>query len=292
MVTQEELASLDFFIWHGTGPKAAAKMECNQSTISRRVRRCSEVFDLRLRRRQGEWITNSSLLLKMEREIHQLARLLGQNPLRVEGFPSGSDPLLQPPPPGWVIGPRDFIGTVSPLTLLQDRVIDAWLTDAADDLPDEPEFPFVVWPLGRQPVNVLSHPNHPLAGVSRLGITDLLRFPLPMLPAKGYPRSHALCEGLGLGSLEMAQRRHDPQSWEGQTADAVTLMYCTPLSAWAFPDLVPLDSLSLFTNRLALVCRADVGEHARLQDLHCLLTARLQHLHRRHPRLERLQLLP
>jgi hypothetical protein len=292
VVTQEELASLDYLIWHGNGPKAAEQTECNQSTISRRVRRCADVFALSLRRDQGEWVTNSCLLLQMEREIHQLARLLGQHPLRLEGFPSGSDPLLKPPPPGWVIGPRNVIGTSAPLTLLRERVIDAWLTDSADDLPDPPDFPCVVWPLGRQPVTVLAHPNHPLVGHPNVRLQDLHRFPMPILSAEGYPRSHAICGALGLGSLEMAMRRYDPQSWEGQTADAVTLMFCTPLTAWSFPDLVPLDSLSLFSNRLALVCRADVGEHARLQDLHCLLLARLQHLHSRHPQLERLQPLP
>jgi hypothetical protein len=292
VVSQEELASLDFLVWHGSGPKAAALADCNQSTISRRVRRCAEVFALRLRRRQGEWETNACLLLRMEREIHQLARLLGQQPLRLEGFPSGSEPLLKPPPPGWVIGPRDFIGTAAPMTLLRERVIDAWLTDAADDLPDTPDFPCVVWPLGRQPVTTMAHRHHPLAGESRLSLEDLLRFPLPILSAEGYPRSHSICEGLGLGSLESAQRRYDPQAWEGQTADAVTLIYATPLNARAFPQGVPLETLPLFSNRLALVCRADVGEHARLQDLHCLLLARLQYLQRRQPALERLQLLP
>lgn len=292
MVTQDDLAGLDLFLWHGNGPRAAAELRCNQSTISRRVQRCTEVFGLRMKRRQGEWmLSDPSLLLQMEREIHQLARVLGQHPLRLEGFPAGSAPLLKPPPPGWSIGPLDAVGTTSPLALLRDRVIDAWLTDAAEDLPPSLDFEAVVWPLARQPITLLAHPNHPLAGETTLTLGDLLRFPAPQLPADGFPRSHAICADIGFGTVEIAKRRYDPESWEGQTADQVTLVYTTPLNARAFPTLVPLDSGPLFTNRLALVCRSDVGEHARLQDLHCLLMARLQHLQSHHPQLERLQLL-
>jgi hypothetical protein len=292
VVTLDDLAGLDLFLWNGSGPKAAALLRCNQSTISRRVQRCTEVFGLRLKRRQGEWVlSEQSLLLQMEREIHQLTRLLGQSPLRLEGFPSGSAPLVKPPPPGWFIGPLDAVGTTAPLALLRDRVIDAWLTDSAEDLPPSLDFPARVWPLARQPVTLLAHPNHPLANETNLTLADLLRFPAPIIPAEGFPRSHAICADIGLGTLEIAKRRYDPESWEGQTADQVTLAFTTPLNARAFPSLVPLDSGPLFTNRLALVCRSDVGEHAKLQDLHCLLMARLQHLQSRHPQLRKLQLL-
>lgn len=265
---------------------------CNQSTISRRVQRCAEVFGLRLKRRQGEWTLTGrqDMLLKMEREIHQVARLLGQAPLRLEGFPTGAAPLIQPPPPGWCVGHQDTLGTVTPLALLRDRVIDAWLTDAADDLPTALDFPAIVWPLARQPITLLAHAEHPLAGETHLTLADLLRFPAPVIPAEGFPRSHAICADIGLGTVEVAKRRYDPASWEGQTADQVTLVFTTPLNARAFPALAALDSGPLFTNRLALVCRADVGEHPRLQDLHCLVLARLQHLKRRHPELDRLQL--
>jgi hypothetical protein len=194
-------------------------------------------------------------------------------------------------PPGWFIGPLDAVGTTAPLALLRDRVIDAWLTDSAEDLPPSLDFPARVWPLARQPVTLLAHPNHPLASETNLTLADLLRFPAPIIPAEGFPRSHAICADIGLGTLEIAKRRYDPESWEGQTADQVTLAFTTPLNARAFPSLVPLDSGPLFTNRLALVCRSDVGEHAKLQDLHCLLMARLQHLQSRHPQLRKLQLL-
>ncbi|MFN9631474.1 MAG: hypothetical protein ACK59A_14785 [Cyanobacteriota bacterium] len=290
MVTQEYLAGLDLLLWQGSGPKAAAQMQCNQSTISRRVQRCVEVFDLRLKRVQGEWVLRKpTQLLCMQREIHQVARLQGHHPLRLEGFPGGAAPLLTPPPPGWSLGPLDAVGTVSPLGLLRDRVIDAWVTDAGDDLVLD--FPAVVWPLARQPITLLAHPEHPLAGVAHLSLADLLRFPTPMIPAEGYPRSHAICADIGLGTVEITKRRYDPESWEGQTADRTSLVFTTPLNACVFPDLVPLDTGPLFTNRLVLVCRSDVSESPRVQELHRVLLDRLQDLRRHQPRLDSLQLI-
>ncbi|MEB3303189.1 MAG: hypothetical protein VKK99_01195 [Cyanobacteriota bacterium] len=293
MVTREDLEGLDHMLWHGNGPRAADALLCNQSTISRRVQRCLSTFGLRLRRRSEGWVIQGpSLLLQMEREIHQLARLLGQHPLRLEGFPVGSALLLQPPPPGWAMGPHDAVGVGGPMALLKDRVIDAWLTDAADDLPQTPEVPVVVWPLAQQPVTLLAGPDHPLVGEANLQISDLARFPIPILPEAGYPRSHALSAQLGLGNVAGTFRRYDVQAWEGLTDDALTLVHTSPLNAYAHPHLVALDSLPLFTNRLALVCRVDVAAYERVQDLHCLLKLRLQYLQKSHPQLERLQLLP
>ena len=293
MVTREDLEGLDHMLWHGNGPRAALALQCNQSTISRRVQRCLGTFGLRLRRRSGSWVIQGpSLLLQMEREIHQLARVLGKHPLRLEGFPVGSAPLLQPPPPGWTMGPHDAAGIRAPLALLKERIIDAWLTDLADDLPENPEFPIVVWPLAQQPITLLASSCHPLVGDTNLQISDLARFPIPVLPKEGTPRSHALCAQLGLGTIHTELRRYDSHGWEGLTADDLTLVHTTPLNARAHPELVALDAVPLFTNRLALVCREDVATYERVQDLHCLLKTRLLYIKRSHPHLERLRLLP
>lgn len=293
MVTKEDLEGLDLLLWHGNGPRAALQLQCNQSTVSRRVQRCLGTFRLRIKRREGEWaIQGTSLLLQMEREIHQLARLLGQHPLRLEGFPAGSQPLLKPPPPGWALGPHDAIGITRPLSLLRERIIDVWLTDAAEDLPETFDFPAVVWPLAIQPITLMGHARHPVAGESRLSVSDVGRFPLPLLSAAAFPRSAAICESLGLGSVEMSKRRFEHESWQGQTADGVSLLYTTPLNSRMFPSLVSLDIDPLFVNQLAIVCRADVSEHSRVQELHCLMKARLQQLQSHYPELGRLRLLP
>ena len=293
MVTREDLEGLDHMLWHGNGPRAAVALRCNQSTIFRRVQRCLGTFGLRLRRRSGSWVIQGpSLLLQMEREIHQLARLLGEHPLRLEGFAVGSGHLLQPPPPGWAMGPHDAVGIWGPFGLLKERIIDAWLTDAADDLPQNPEFPIVVWPLAQQPITLIASALHPLVGDANLQISDLARFPIPIVPEESFPRCHALSAQLGLGTFHTSVRRYELQGWEGLTSNDLTLVYTTPLNARAHPDLVTLDALPLFTNRLALVCREDVATYERVQDLHCLLKTRLQYIQKSHPHLERLRLLP
>ena len=87
MVGVEELASLDFVLWRRTGKQAASALGCNQSTISRRLGRCLQVFQLKMRRISNEWDLPFSLLLQMERELHQQCRLLGHLPLRLEACP-------------------------------------------------------------------------------------------------------------------------------------------------------------------------------------------------------------
>jgi hypothetical protein len=54
MVGVEELASLDFVLWRRTGKRAARALGCNQSTISRRLGRCLEMFQLKMRRLHNE----------------------------------------------------------------------------------------------------------------------------------------------------------------------------------------------------------------------------------------------
>ena len=65
MVGVEELASLDFVLWRRTGKQAARALDCNQSTISRRLGRCLEVFQLKRRRRRNEWDVPFSHLLQL-----------------------------------------------------------------------------------------------------------------------------------------------------------------------------------------------------------------------------------
>ncbi len=294
VVTLEDLEALDLMLWYGSGPRAAHRLHCNQSTVSRRLQRCLGSFGLRLRRREGGWvIQGNALLLQMEREIHQMARLLGRHPLRLEGFPGGSHLLLHPTPPGWAQGPNDATSVRAPLALLRDRVIDAWLTAAAEDLPAAPDCPLVVWPLAEVPIVMAADSHHPLVGEHTLTLSDLARFPIPIVPQQDFPCFHARCAELGLGTDLVTMRRYDPERWEGRTADGLTLVHTNPLNACATPQpsLVTLDSVPLFPTRLALVCRADVSVHGPVQELFCLLQTRLQHLQPRLPQLESIVLV-
>ena len=178
MVDVDELASLDFVVWRRTGQLASRAMGCNQSTVSRRLSRCLDVFQIDLSRRRGEWMVPDSPLLRLERELHQLCRMLGHQPLRIEGCPITGPLLLDPMPDGWVGGAFDHVGISRPLQLLRDRVIDAWLCDAVDDLPSASERDdLVLHPLWRYPVHLHAMPGHPLVGEKGLSWSDVRRFP-------------------------------------------------------------------------------------------------------------------
>lgn len=278
MVERDDLEALDVLLWLGTGELAAAWLGCHQATVSRRLARCRETFGLDLRRLQGDWQCAPNALLDLERRVHQLSRFLGQRPLRIDGFPVGSDPLLQPPPAGWAVGRCDLIGVARPLRLLRERVIDAWLSDAPQDIRCQDLDGLALRPLWQAPVQLVASAAHPLAGERGLGPADLLRFPSLDLPAEGYPRSSQLLHSLGFGNQPMALRRLDLVSWQDLTADQVLLSCSTPLHRPATPKLRLLDAAPLFWSGGVLVVLQDQADQPALLRLEDALRRRLKDL--------------
>jgi len=129
MVNLDSLAALDLLIWLGTTERAAALAQTNQSTASRRSRGALQAFQLRLGRSRDGWVpSGDTALLAMERRVHQQARFLGKQPLRLQ-LPSWSRAMaLRHLPEGWCANP-ELGGWVcdNPVQLLRDRVIDACL---------------------------------------------------------------------------------------------------------------------------------------------------------------------
>lgn len=57
----------------------------SEATTSRYRKRCLQLFDLAMERRQGEWeLIGDTSLLERERQVHQQARWRGHRPLRLE----------------------------------------------------------------------------------------------------------------------------------------------------------------------------------------------------------------
>lgn len=283
MVDREDLEALDFLLWHRTGELASKALGCHQATVSRRLARCRQVFRLSLGRSQGEWCCDPNPLLDFERHVHQLGRFLGQAPLRLEGFPLGSAPLLCPRPEGWQIGSSDHLGVDRPLQLLRQRVIDAWICDADQDLPADVHTDLAVVPLWRGPALLAAAATHPLAGEAGLTLDDLRRFPSLDLPDPGYAFSRSLYRALGFGDQPNAMRRLDIASWEGQTAGQVTLVCTTPIHALPLPAQVLLDGPPLFVNGGSLVTRLDQADQPAIDALAATLRQRLRALAPRIP---------
>lgn len=152
MVTLDELAALDAVLWQRNGKLASQALRCNQSTVSRRLTRTLDSFQLTMTRRHGEWqVLGNPLLLQMERELHQLCRLLGSHPLRLEFSPYCGPMLARCLSKDWVVGTMDHLGQARPLALLEERVIDAYLTESSLDLPAPEDPTWTVIPLWRLP---------------------------------------------------------------------------------------------------------------------------------------------
>jgi DNA-binding transcriptional LysR family regulator len=289
MVGVEELASLDYVLWRRTGKQAAKALACNQSTISRRLGHCLEIFQLQMRRIHNEWNTPSSPLLLMERELHQQARLLGHRPLRLEACPLTGPLLAHPLPEGWIGGCYDHIGVQRPIQLLRERVIDAWLCDAADDLPPPAGRPdLALHPLWRNPVTLHAAPSHPLARERGLSAGDLRCFPCLDIPAGSFERSRSLLHRLGLDHRATRRPHYSRADWEDQADDAITLLCFTSLNRLASPGLVPLDVPAPFGNGGVLVCQQDLADHPPVQQLLETLRWRLAQKAAAMPDLERL----
>ena len=278
MVDRDDLEALDYLLWHRTGALASEALGCHQATVSRRLARCRSTFGLQLQRKGGDWQCGPNPLLALERHLHQLGRFLGQRPLRIEAFPIGSRALLEPVPEGWVVGPLDHVGVDRPLQLLQERVIDAWLCDASADLPEEAIRELVVLPLWHAPVELVASPGHPLAGERGLGRRDLLRFPSLDLPAEGFGRSRTLYRDQGFGDQPTTMRRYDIASWEGLTADQVTLALSTPINRVVNGGVAVLDAEPPLWNGGALLSRRDQADQPAIEALEITLRQRLRAL--------------
>ena len=157
MVTVETLEALDLLIWLGSGVLAGDRARCNQSTVSRRVSQAESNLGLKLQRRGGQWhLSGNSLLVRMEREVHQLNRIHGHRPLRLQAPAWSQDHLLRPLPKNWIINPSDAPGSPHHcLDLLKERVVDACLA-TLPERPSSDDHRFTCFDLYRSPIHLVT----------------------------------------------------------------------------------------------------------------------------------------
>lgn len=129
VVSLDQLAALDLLLWL-TGSQRAARMErTNQSTIVRRSQAVETCFGVTIQRDPNGWrVTGDNQLLRMERQLHQQARLLGHRPLRLHAPFWTLQNGLRRLPPGWCTNPATAMAVCeNPIELLRAHVIDAAL---------------------------------------------------------------------------------------------------------------------------------------------------------------------
>ena len=162
-----------------------------------------------------------------------------------------------------------------PLSLLKNRVIDAWIGSYHPDLPEIDNPDFCVIDLCRTPVKLVANKNHPLVGKSNLSEQDLEAFQSLALPEGWFPKTEAILRSHGLWSTEARMKRYQEERWEGCTKDEATLCYATRLGLEVMKDLTPLDyDLNLISGE-SLVTRRDLAGENRIQSLLACLKERV-----------------
>lgn len=283
MLGLQQLAALDLYLWLKGGDAAAQALTVNQSTVSRQLRQALRAFELNLHRHgAGALQLKGDLsLLLAEREVHQLARLRGMAPLRLDAVYSSGPWFGDCLPPGWITGNFDLPGKDQPLQLLEERVIDAWIGSYQPDLPDPDHPTFLVVDLLRWPVYLLGAPDHPLAGERNLDPADLARFPSLALPSGWFPRTEAHLRAQNLWSDPVRIQRYDPSCWDGRSADGVTMLYGSSFTQALQPGTVHLDWDLNHVSGDALVVRRDLAGEPAIEQLLGQLSARAGELSRR-----------
>lgn len=258
MVGPEELQAFDLLLWLGSGREVALRCGRSQPTISRYAHRVADVMDLKMHKKDGQWrISGEAKLLQIERQIHQINRFLGREPLRVEAAAVTGPQLLRPCPCGWICGRHNQINLPHSLQLLRDRVIDAWITTSSIDLPSQNLEGLHVFELYRYPIWLVAHPQHPLRHERGIGTEDLQRFPSVGLRGGWYPITQQHLRARGLWSQPQRLQRYNRRQWEGRSADGITLAYASPPMLALDPALQRLDHDLGFENGTALVVHRD-----------------------------------
>lgn len=136
MVSLDLLSSFDGMIWLQTGKKVGALFDQHQTTISRNKKNVLRYSGSNSKIYSCWQPQEDSLLLQLERKVHQLARLQGKSSLRLDANRWLDSSLFDPPPTGWLIGSANNLSDPHSLECLQQRIVDLCLCPLTD-LPVE-----------------------------------------------------------------------------------------------------------------------------------------------------------
>ena len=174
MISQHELESFDLLQWLGTGELAASQLCCNQATVSRQAHHVQATFGISLKRLPGGTygMTGNDCLLRLERQVHQVARILGRRPLRLQLI-TGKGHLAKGLPHGWCCNPPSRLEPrVDGAALLDSYVLDACIMQRPQVAVLDPQR-FCVIELLRSPLYLVSNGSHALSHEKGITAADL-----------------------------------------------------------------------------------------------------------------------
>ena len=242
--------------------QVASLLNCDQSSVSRLYRHASDTLGLRFQKCNGTYqAQRNQEVLSALRRASQLLRLQ-RGALRWVGNSWNSGVLgnaIDPPPL-----PRHWLGEERTLDLLRQHVIDLAVISGLDVLPpgwEDSRFPFhfgewVAIGLVRYPIELASHPDHPLQQLHRLQPGDLAGHPCPSGAARQFPVLSQVLAQLGL-RLSKGHRASSARAagstlanlggWEASTADCCHVVPTNALHRHVLVDRLQLAPLKLST---------------------------------------------
>jgi len=231
MVEQNCLASMDGLIWLRTGHHVASKFNQHQTTVSRNSRKCAKAFEISLERVNSEWqVIGDRRLLNLERRVHQYVRFKSGDLLRLDAQHWSGSLLGAPPPNGWILGNLNFLEYQRPLQLMQERIIDAWITSYPDTPSNDPDLATIR--LSMMPMVLVVNAGHPLLELGdAVTFKDVSRFPLLPLPDHAFPKFEQTlrASGLSLDPSRSDRQSHRTCAGQGPIEDLM-VGFATPLT--------------------------------------------------------------
>ena len=248
MLAIETLHAADLYEWLGCQAAVALHLDCNQSTVSRRIK---EVMWLRKISDNRDHVN----FLQLERRLHQLWRFKKGTRLRVHLYPWLNKLVTRGLPSSWSANPSAIATTAgNPIQLLEQHVIDALLAPAplvADLDPTR----FGLLPVYSTPLLLLADSRCELAQEAALSLAEISDHTelamLPFVPEQASDCTRRLDAELlgGPSSLRMAgQRRY----------------WGTILTPLVHPRLVRLDCRQPARYTEFLVCLREWLDHGEM----------------------------
>ena len=233
MLSQEELESLDFLQWLGTGALAARQLSCNQATVSRHAAHGQKTLGISLQRQPGGTygVTGNDRLLRLERQVHQVARFLGRRPLRLHLI-TGKGHLCMGLPPGWCSNPPCPLEyQVDGAALLDGYVLDACIMQRPQVASLDSQR-YCVVELLNSPLFLVANGDHALTQAKGITATDLARqarlIHLNVLPVATRLATEQLHASL-LGNPKLDVVQSEKSAHCGKCATMASVFYVSAL---------------------------------------------------------------
>ena len=285
MVSLDLLSSLDGLIWLQSGKQVGERFHQHQTTVSRNLKKCSEIFGLSFQKSSGQWsVDGDPQLLNLERKVHQCARFLHKAQLRLDVSFCLDGPLVSPAPNGWLIGRSKSLGTPHSQHLLTTNIVDAWLCPL-HEAPSECENLTIIH-LCQLPLQLLVFSDHPLLKRVDLTLDQVKEYSLEHIPPKAYPGTERMLQALDFSLLQKTKKQ-TKQLGASQQANASTLHLGSVLRHdQDKPKLFPLPLRLNVSTGVALVTRREHSATTAISDLRTDLEQRLKDFQLMHPEVQ------